>query len=162
MKNVEKVWIAEQKADQERNKLNDLQKQLEEERQIQELRQLQAAHGHSVKSVDTSLDWMYEGPSSSSIQTIQNEEYLLGRVFKQSRVTTSDMVGQGKSHCGQSLELNNFNCSVQNPRMINEQEKWMEKVSTKTDMFSRMHEDPLLLIKQKEKQVTSSLLFWVI
>ncbi len=160
MKNVEKVWIAEQKADQERNKLNDLQKQLEEERQIQELRQLQAAHGHSVKSVDTSLDWMYEGPSSSSIQTIQNEEYLLGRVFKQSRVTSE--VGKGKSHCSQSLELDNFCCTVQNPRGIKEEEKWMEKVSTKTDMFSRMHEDPLLLIKQKEKQVTSYLLLLLI
>jgi hypothetical protein len=33
------------------------------------------------------------------------------------------------------------------------QQRWMEKISTKTDVFSRMHEDPLLIIKQKEKQV---------
>lgn len=77
------MWIAEQKADQERKKLDELQKQLEEERQIQELRQLQVAHGQVVKTVDTSLDWMYEGPSASSVQSQQTEEYLLGKVFNQ-------------------------------------------------------------------------------
>ena len=48
--NVEKVWLAEQKADQEKKKVAELQKQISEERQIQELRQLQVQTGHSVKA----------------------------------------------------------------------------------------------------------------
>jgi hypothetical protein len=79
---VEKVWIAEQKADQERKKLEDLQKQLQEERQMQELRQLQVAHGQAVKTVDTTLDWMYEGPASGMIKEQQSEEFLLGKIYK--------------------------------------------------------------------------------
>jgi hypothetical protein len=39
--NVEKVWIAEQRADQENKRLAEFQKQIAEERQIQELRTLQ-------------------------------------------------------------------------------------------------------------------------
>lgn len=94
--NVEKVWIAEQKADQERRKLDELQKQLEEERQIQELRQLQAANGQSIKVVDTSLDWMYEGPSAAVVQNQQAEEYLLGKVFKQPTPSTFEVATQCK------------------------------------------------------------------
>ena len=81
--NVEKVWIAEQKAEQETKKLAELQKQILEERQIQELRQLQVAHGQQVKTVDSTLDWMYQGPAGHDALVKQQttEEYLLGNLF---------------------------------------------------------------------------------
>ena len=84
LKNVEKVWIAEQKADEETKKLGELQKQIQEERQIQELRALQAASGQTIKHLDTSMDWMYEGPSAQAQQMHQqsSEDYLLGKIFK--------------------------------------------------------------------------------
>lgn len=31
--------------------------------------------------------------------------------------------------------------------------QWMKKVSSKNDSFTRVHEDPILLIKQEEKKV---------
>jgi hypothetical protein len=58
-----------------------LQKQLEDERQIQELRQLQVAHGKNVKTTDTSMDWMYSAPSGQHEAEKATEEYLLGKVF---------------------------------------------------------------------------------
>ena len=83
MKNVEKVWIAEEKADDEKRKLAELQKQITEERQIQELRQLQVASGQSVNTSDSSLDWMYEGPAGHALQQQKQstEDYLLGNFF---------------------------------------------------------------------------------
>ena len=30
--------------------------------------------------------------------------------------------------------------------------QWMKKVSSKNDSFTRVHEDPILLIKQEEKK----------
>lgn len=87
VKNVERVWLAEQKKEAENKKLAELQKQLEEERQILELRRLQAASGQAqAKTIDNSLDWMYEGPMSgaaaSNAQQQSTEEYLLGKLYK--------------------------------------------------------------------------------
>lgn len=31
---------------------------------------------------------------------------------------------------------------------------WLNKTSSKNDMFTRLHEDPMLLIKQNEKRVS--------
>lgn len=60
--------------------LAELQKQINEERQIKELRELQVASGQAVKTVDTTLDWMYEGPAAQTTQSA--EEYLLGKIYK--------------------------------------------------------------------------------
>ena len=82
LKNVEKVWIAEKQAEDEAKRLEEFRKQIIEERQIQELRELQAKSGQVIKHVDNSMDWMYEGPASQ-IQTQQNsEEFLLGKIYK--------------------------------------------------------------------------------
>ncbi len=92
------MWLAEQKAEQEKKKLDELQKQLQEERQIQELRQLQVQSGHKVKTVDTSLDWMYQGPSSEVQKQQSSEEYLLGKIFKPKDTTKVDFK-TGKETC---------------------------------------------------------------
>jgi hypothetical protein len=42
------------------------------------LRQLQAAHGQSIKQTDSTLDWMYQGPANQSEQMKSAEDYLLG------------------------------------------------------------------------------------
>lgn len=138
LKNVEKVWIAEQKADDETKKTAELQKQIQEERQIQELRQLQSASGQIIKHVDTSMDWMYEGPASQ-IQQLQNsEDFLLGKTFKPQEKIAGISDDAYKPAIDSSV--------------------WMSKVSAKNDSFTRVHEDPLLLIKQSEKKTRDSIL----
>jgi len=98
--NVEKVWLAEQKSEQENKRLEELQKQLQEERQIQELRQLQATNGQKVQSVDTSMDWMYEGPAAAQAAQKQKdaEAYLLGKIYKPQEAKTFDLSVPGKPH----------------------------------------------------------------
>ena len=44
-KNLEKVWLKEKAAEEERKKLEQLQKELEEERGMQQLKALQEATG---------------------------------------------------------------------------------------------------------------------
>eukprot|EP01039_Chlorochromonas_danica_P004892 gene4892-5361_t len=137
LKNVEKVWLAEQKAEQEEKKLLELQKQLEEERQIQELRQLQAqSQGTVHHSVDSSMDWMYEGPAASQASQQQKaaEEYLLGKIYKPQESKTFEL----------GLPAAQLSSKTDN--------SWMSKVASKNDTFTRMHEDPFLLIKQEEKK----------
>lgn len=58
------------------------------------MRQLQVASGQVVKNVDTSLDWMYEGPSAQSEQS--TEEYLLGKIFKPKDSSANDIKNVGK------------------------------------------------------------------
>lgn len=62
-----------------------------EERQIQELRQLQAAQGQVFKQTDNSLDWMYEGPSGESKVQKDSEEFLLGKIYKPQPTQTFDV-----------------------------------------------------------------------
>ncbi|CAI5719144.1 unnamed protein product [Peronospora destructor] len=79
LRNVEKVWIAEQKHAAEEKKVAELRKNIEEERQLQELRQLQAEQGNKLAAVER-VDWMYEGPSAAREKTA--EEFLLGKEYK--------------------------------------------------------------------------------
>ncbi len=78
-----------------------MQKQLEEERQILELRQLQAASGQNVRTTDSSMDWMYEGPAAgNAIRNTQlSEEYLLGKIYKPQDTKTFDLSIPGEAVC---------------------------------------------------------------
>ena len=46
LRNIERVWNAEQKAKDEDKKMETLKRELEEERQIEELKRMQADAGH--------------------------------------------------------------------------------------------------------------------
>lgn len=71
--NQEKLWLARQAKAEEERKLAILKKELEEQRQLEELQRLQGTN----KKLDR-MDWMYSGSANLSSITIQ-EEYLLGK-----------------------------------------------------------------------------------
>lgn len=79
IQNIEKVWLAEQKAKQEEQRMKELQKKLEEERAIEELRRVQAAAGLISQAQLERLEWMYQGGPSAQETA---EEYLLGKEWK--------------------------------------------------------------------------------
>ena len=62
MKNQEKVWKAEQAKNQEEKKLNDLRKEIEEERNRDELKRIGRESGVLGGSNEDNkkLDWMYK------------------------------------------------------------------------------------------------------
>ena len=137
IKNVEKVWIAEQKEEAERKKLADLQKQIMEERQIDELRQMQVDAGIQKKGSEK-LDWMYEGPmgggSGVGVSAAGGDEYLLGKAFE--------------SKASKEEVTQNLSARAEQPP----QAKYRYKNPSANEMFTRMHEDPMMQIRQQELQ----------
>jgi len=128
IRNIEKVWQAEQKAKQEKVKLEQLRKELDEERQIEELRKLQADAGLISQSSLNRLDWMYNaaatGPSA--------EEYLLGKEFTADKTEAFEQVHQLKEKAG-SLFLR-------------------EEGNEKLEVESRLREDPMMEIMRVEQK----------
>ncbi|GBN45317.1 Pre-mRNA-splicing factor CWC25 [Araneus ventricosus] len=74
LRNIERVWKAEQKHEAEKQKIEQLQKELAEERAREEIQQFAEDQG-VIKKKEEKLDWMYQGPSAM----VNREEYLMGR-----------------------------------------------------------------------------------
>lgn len=100
--NQERVWKAEQAANEEKKMLAQLRKEREEERQLEELHRLQEA-STGKKRVEK-LDWMYAAPGTEGgtlggarIGEREMEEYLLGK----KRV--DEVLGQGDKNVSKYL-----------------------------------------------------------
>eukprot|EP00644_Phytophthora_capsici_P014898 jgi/Phyca11/536854/estExt2_fgenesh1_pg.C_PHYCAscaffold_650032 len=137
LRNVEKVWIAEQKHAAEEKKVAELRKNIEEERQLQELRQLQAARGDKSAAVER-VDWMYEGPSAAREKTA--EEYLLGKEYK----------GEDEKAAKEDVDLSSTT-------------KYGSLALTKSalpanDAFQRLNEDPMMLIRKRQQAAREQVL----
>lgn len=75
MKNMEKVWKAEQQNDQEKRRIAELKREIEMEKDQEDMTKYAMEQGVIEKKDDKKLDWMYKGPN----QMVNREEYLLGR-----------------------------------------------------------------------------------
>ncbi|EGI63492.1 Coiled-coil domain-containing protein 49 [Acromyrmex echinatior] len=75
MKNIEKVRKAEQQNDQENKRIAELKKEIEMEKDLEDIKKYAIEQGVIEKKDDMKLDWMYKGPN----QMVDREEYLLGR-----------------------------------------------------------------------------------
>lgn len=131
MSNQKKRWEEEQRALAERKKIDQIRKEREQERQIEELQNLQEAAGG--KRRQARVDWMYQGPSSGHTGTAEESEaFLLGK----RRV---DVLLQGKEKEGlqKSAGQEPF-AAVQN-------------ANTARDTASKIRDDPLLAIKKQEQ-----------
>lgn len=80
MKNIEKVWKAEQQQSQEKKRIAELKKEIEMEKDMEDIKKYAMEQGVIEKKDDKKLDWMYKGPN----QSINREEYLLGRPIDKS------------------------------------------------------------------------------
>ncbi|TRY56292.1 hypothetical protein DNTS_002308 [Danionella cerebrum] len=131
LKNIERVWKAEQKHEAERKKIEELQKELKNERAREEMSKYAQETG-AVKKKDDRLDWMYQGPSGQ----ISRDEYLLGRpIDKQITQQYED------AESGPSSETGLLPGSIFNPTSA---------VST-NDMAAKIREDPLFEIRKREE-----------
>jgi len=75
MKNMEKVWKAEQQNDQENKRIAELRKEIEMEKDREDMTKYAMEQGTIEKKSEKKLDWMYTGPN----QMVNREDYLLGR-----------------------------------------------------------------------------------
>lgn len=138
LRNVEKVWIADEKDAAEAKKLADLQRQIIEERQMDELREMQAASG-SRKVRSERLDWMYEGPMSSAQDAEQADEYLLGKAFEATaeKAEVSELISRNSEQPGALLSAAPARTGT-------------------NEAFSRLHEDPMMMIRKQELKARES------
>jgi Pre-mRNA splicing factor/N-terminal domain of CBF1 interacting co-repressor CIR len=120
--NIEKVWIAEMKNEEEKRLTREAQRRLKEEQHYEELKRLQVEAGLIPKSHLQRLDWMYEG---GAIKNTSSEEYLLGRP-----VTEPESI---KGEWRPTL------CKESTANLSNE-------------IFTKVHEDPLFVILKEEQR----------
>ena len=131
MSNQKKVWEEEQKALEERKKIDQIMKERAEERQIQELEDLQAAAGGSKRQAR--VEWMYNGPSSGQAGTTEEMEgYLLGK-----RRIDGLLKGTENQKLEKSATQDSF-MAIQN-------------ANTARDTAAKIREDPMLAIKKQEQ-----------
>ncbi|XP_017047377.2 pre-mRNA-splicing factor CWC25 homolog [Drosophila ficusphila] len=156
MKNQERVWKAEEQAKMEERKLQDLRKEINEERDREELRRLGESSGVLGNSGgaagEAKLEWMYK----NSTELINREEYLLGRKIDKSFETLqAEENRQEQSTVGLKQSINHVehDCvpfSIRTYRNLQSTEQ--------VDMQRKTLEDPLMLIKQREMESRRKLL----
>ncbi|KAF8377033.1 hypothetical protein HHK36_030405 [Tetracentron sinense] len=128
LRNIENVWKAEQKHDAEQKKLDELRKQIVEEREHAEFRLLQEQAGFVPKQ--ERLDFLYDsglavgkGSSSDGFKTLE--------ALPKTETDTTSSSKQQASAPGALFE---------------------EKPQSANDAWRKLHSDPLLLIRQREQE----------
>eukprot|EP00871_Galdieria_phlegrea_P000654 jgi/Galph1/158/GphlegSOOS_G4998.1 len=141
LKNNEKVWLAEQKAEEEKKRIDELRKQLEDERHFQELRRLQVQSGQldpSALKQEERVEWLYEWGKDKD----EEEQYLLGKKSadtllsqkgKEEEEDRLKKLTQGSSQSVLSVGLNRL------------------------DTEAKLREDPLMEIKRKELEAIQAI-----
>ncbi|KAG8224603.1 hypothetical protein J437_LFUL009181 [Ladona fulva] len=139
MKNMEKVWKAEQKHEQEKRKIAELQREIREEREREEIRKFAEDGGVIEKKDECKLDWMYKGPGG----LVSREDYLLGRSIDKS----FDLLQEAEKEAAQTAEGSSRGLPGRSG-LFDDQ----------VDIARKLQEDPLLLIKRKELETRSQIL----
>ncbi|KAI9584146.1 pre-mRNA-splicing factor CWC25 homolog [Glossina fuscipes] len=147
LKNQEKVWKAEQAKCEEEKKVDDLRKEIQKERNREELTRLSRENGllSTVNDSDKKLEWMYKNNN----ELINREEYLLGRAVDKSFETllAEEKLQQTQNMVGLKQPLNHVEHDVV-PFSIRSY-KNLESTE-QVDLQRKVMEDPLMLIKQRE------------
>ncbi|XP_055837710.1 pre-mRNA-splicing factor CWC25 homolog [Episyrphus balteatus] len=145
MKNQEKVWKAEQAKNAEDRKMNDLRREIMEEKNREDLVKIGQSSGVLAKNDDKKLEWMYK----SSSELINREDYLLGRpIDKAFELMEAEEKSQDMS--GMKVPINHVEheCIPFSIRSYRNATTSSEQV----DLQRKILEDPLMMIKQKEME----------
>ncbi|GIY41353.1 pre-mRNA-splicing factor CWC25 homolog [Caerostris extrusa] len=141
LRNIERVWKAEQKHEVERQKIEQLQKELAEERNREEIQTFAENQG-VVKKKEERLDWMYQGPAAM----VNREEYLLGRKIDKTLESIKSIENGGEPPKDEEA-TGSMMFSSQN----------LSGTAT-VDLATKIREDPLFNIMKKEKEERKNLL----
>ncbi|XP_032934786.1 pre-mRNA-splicing factor CWC25 homolog [Catharus ustulatus] len=132
LRNVEKVWKAEQKHEAERRKIEELQRELQEERAREEMQRYAEDMG-TVRKREEKLEWMYQGPGGM----VNRDEYLLGRPVDKFIL---DKVGDKDSAASEDTGLLPGSIFAR------------AGASSVLDMATKIREDPLFMIRKREEE----------
>ncbi|NXB81650.1 CWC25 factor, partial [Donacobius atricapilla] len=127
LRNVEKVWKAEQKHEAERRKIEELQRELQEERAREEMQRYAEDMG-TVRKREEKLEWMYQGPGGM----VNREEYLMGRPVDKFILDKAGDAGDAALLPGSIFAR--------------------AGASSVLDMATKIREDPLFVIRKREEE----------
>ncbi|KAG4946066.1 hypothetical protein JHK87_042073 [Glycine soja] len=140
LRNIENVWKAEQKHEAEQKKLEELRKQIQEERERTEFRLLQEKAG--LVPHQERLEFLYD--SGLSVGKSANSEGF--KALEQlPKSDATDAAGAGSS-----ASASKEGASV--PGALFE-----EKPQSANDAWRKLHSDPLLMIRQREQEALAKI-----
>lgn len=138
MSNQRRVWEEEKKALDERKRIEQMMKERQEERQIQELQDMQEAAGGTKRL--NRVDWMYSGPSSGQAGTTEEMEgYLLGKRRIDGLIKDTENKKLEKAAAEDSFMA-------------------LQNANTVRDTAYKIREDPMLAIKKQEQAAYEALM----
>lgn len=131
LRNIENVWKAEQKHEAEKNKLEELRKQIHEERERAEFRQLQEQAG--LISSQERLEFLYDsglavGKGSSGFKALES-------------VPKTDPEPAASSSTPATAKQESLVPGL-----------FEDKPQSANDAWRKLHSDPLLMIRQREQE----------
>ncbi|ORZ25349.1 Pre-mRNA splicing factor-domain-containing protein [Absidia repens] len=138
-KNQERLWKQEKKHAEEQTKIEQMKKELQEERQLLELQRLQEDAGSRKRS--DRLDWMYAAPSSNGPKAggSEMEDFLLGKKNVDDLLKNKAANETTTTDATERFALTNSNAN------------------TERDIQAKIREDPLFAIKQKQQSALKSI-----
>jgi N-terminal domain of CBF1 interacting co-repressor CIR/Pre-mRNA splicing factor len=147
--NQERVWIEEQKKAAEDSKTRELAKQIQREREEEDLDRIA---GRKSNRLDRGIDWMYQGVTSEASKEDAKklaEEYLLGKEFNDAKFVPQkgDLVEEemhGYHKIIPKLDTDNTPSSMSKPSGAT--------VAERNEAYRIQHEDPMFIINQKRQE----------
>lgn len=138
MSNQRRVWEEEQKALDERKRIEQMMKERQEERNLQEIQEMQEAAGGTKRA--QRVEWMYNGQSAGQQSTTEEMEgYLLGKRRVDGLIKGTENKKLEKGATEESFMA-------------------LQNANTVRDTAAKIREDPLLAIKQKEQAAYEALM----
>ena len=158
MANQEKVWVAEERKRAEEQKTKELARQIQQEREQEELDNIA---GHK-KKLDRGIDWMYQGQSKDSEiakedEAKKNEEFLLGKEFVPDNAAKGDLDQGGINEGVNKVLASTTTTAAATAKEEPEREAArprvpVESVADRNEAFRIRHEDPMFLVTQRETE----------
>ena len=156
--NQERVWLAEQKKEQETAKANELAREIQQEREAEELHRI--AGKNSIK--DRGINWMYQEGTSTELAkedaAKRAEEYLLGKEYVGEGATQGDF-DDGNPNEGIYSALSKTDSVGVQEQEPGQQEKHspvarsdLNSVQYRNEKFRMKVEDPMFFVSQKERE----------
>ncbi|XP_006659549.1 pre-mRNA-splicing factor CWC25 homolog [Oryza brachyantha] len=131
LRNIERVWVAEEKEKEEQRKIQELKKQQDEEREKAAFRKLQEDAG--LRPRQERLDFLYESGLAVGKGSSEGFQALQPSAPAAAAASSSAQASAGSSKAATPGAL------------------FEDKPQSANDAWRKLHSDPLLLIRQREQ-----------
>ena len=173
LNNQEKVWIAQQQKAVEETKIKELAKQIQQEREEDELNHMA---GTKRSRLDRGIDWMYQGSAGAGSgekhayeeeqQEKDAEDFLLGKEYNHQNVKSGDFCKVEETAVGVAAIVNNASSAAAETeapfqpvrptpptQTTNSAAAGPEDESQKWNQDFRLKlEDPMFMVSQRKKE----------